>query len=182
MTKFRVGDRVRVISPPEFYEYCANKEGVITGKSKDYDWIVNITDIGSRAFFENELQKIGGSMTKYDELKDRIDRVTGWDKEADDILQEIGEGYALGIMCRDSFFPAVIVIRKSVVDTRAVNTKFLSQDLAQFTYDSQCSKLSSFKQVLMWLLDHSDIKDDKEPLRKELAELKDKIKEIEGKL
>jgi len=100
------------------------------------------------------------TMSKYDELKGRIEALDdGWNKEADDVLQEIQGEYYLLIGASN-----YIGISRTVLESSRV---------ADFYYNSQCGKMTAFKQALIWLLDHSSIKKD---------EKKFKIREIEDKI
>jgi len=90
---------------------------------------------------------------KYDELRARIDKVTCWDEEADNIMQEITHyrhPYWLSICCHNGIGSAILV--------KDIHCKDGFENKASFTYENQCQKLSAFKQALVYLLDHSDIK------------------------
>ena len=94
-------------------------------------------------------------MSKYEELKQRISKVEGWTKEADDILKEIVPSITSG--------PYRISIpvwhEDGINDIRIIKTHTLTVDKC-FDYSSQCQKNEAFKKALMWLLDQSDIKKD----------------------
>ena len=95
MEKFKVGDRVLCNIKKEYRSKDKEwVEGVIYKAETTYCLVKGIHAIYMDANFpyfycNKHLKLIGGSMSKYDELKQRIEAVTGWDKEADDILQEI---------------------------------------------------------------------------------------------
>lgn len=97
-----------------------------------------------------------GVVSKYDNLKSRITALNnGWDKEADDIIQEI-------YTSNKRHYHIVIGIDNDahihIVDGDF--SKIGKSVCEPLSYDSQCTKLSAFKQALLWLLDHSDIKKD----------------------
>jgi hypothetical protein len=112
-------------------------------------------------------------MSKYQELKERIENLkNGWDKEANDILEEIynatksRESYRRWIMI-DIANDGHILIRDYDSDNAT---------LWDETFTGQCEKLKVFKQALLWLLDHSDIKkDEKEEEIKELEAQRDTL-------
>ena len=148
--EFKVGDRV---------EYEGIKTHIIKGcEFHSNGWILSVDGQCRR---ENKLTKLGDPMNKYDELKDRISRVTGWDKKADDILQEIS--YPTGI---EGVWHSINIFTQHNVNfsgyqevqiLRTGKTKVIS-----FKYTSQAEKLQAFKKALMYLLDHSDIKKEEE--------------------
>lgn len=119
------------------------------------------------------------TMSKYQELKERIENLqNGWDKEADDILAEIfpdnsGEIYRMTI-------PVWRIVTGSCIEIRNATDDKIIQC---FRCRNQCEKLDAFKQALLWLLDHSDIKkDEKEEKIKELFKqikpLQEQIEEL----
>jgi hypothetical protein len=162
---FKVGDRVK--------DSCGISGKIIDYRS-DRDFTIQKDSGGRWICSASDWELEGVAMNQYDSLKARIANVTAWDKEADDILQEIGKGYALAIVCSDTSFPASILIRETKISPRIPNEKFITEDLAGFRYNSQCEKLTAFKKALMWLLDHSDIK-------KTIVGTTQKV-EIEGKV
>ena len=93
-------------------------------------------------------------MSKYDELKSRIENVEGWDKDADDIMQEMGKEFTLENGISKS---AYIEIPTSQIGNIMI-FDVTKKEIKRFYFSSQCEKLSAFKKALMWLLDHSDIK------------------------
>ena len=182
--KFKVGDRVKVIetnveNTKKYRGYGVVKK--IFDNGKGYPYLVKFNNFNLQLWSEVE-----GHMSKYDELKERIEEWFdkacnlggGWDKEADDILQEIYRNsnntyYALAIGVRDSGGEQNIDI---LLGTSRINQK-------TFYYNSQCQKLSALKQTFVWLLDHSDIKkDDKSELKAKLALLEEQLREIKKEL
>jgi hypothetical protein len=86
----------------------------------------------------------GVKMSKRDELKTRIEKLQGWTKEADDILQEfksIHLHYAI-------YIPLDLSGHIFIVNRGDSN-----KHLQGFSFDNQCQKNSAFKSALMWLLD-----------------------------
>lgn len=115
-----------------------------------------------------QFKKIGEvKMSKYQELKERIENVKGWDKEADDILRELNKNgkYMLCVFnCGDNSGKVCIY------DRWAVNFAPWTRDTL-FTTDfgsNQCDKLDAGKRALLYLLNNSDIKKDNEEKIKEL--------------
>ena len=113
------------------------------------------------------------SMSKYDELKGRIEGLkNGWDKNADDIIREIfpSVGGSKGFMYYLNI-PMWFEISTSI------DIRNKDNDISErFYYANQCSKMSAFKSALLWLLDHSKIKKEKN-----LVGTEQKV-EIEGKV
>lgn len=163
---FRVGDRVKII---ENIFGLSDNDGVLEEIDERGTPYRVQTKFG--IMWAKKLELIsGGDMDKYAELKGRIEAVQAWDKEADNILDEIGlvEGvhYSIQIATHNTeneLFRNVIL---RTGDNGSIETTF--------PYTSQYSKLSAFKKALMWLLDHSDIK-------KTLVDTEQKV-EIEGKV
>jgi hypothetical protein len=163
---FQVGDRVIILGGMNEH---AGKCGVII-KTDNSD-IANLikldngelTQYGNSSLWKRSIDLIllergNKSMSKYDELKARIDKVEGWTKEADDILQEIYKNsndayYALSIGVRDT---------ENHRGTQEIRIQMGESAIEQvrFPFISQCSKNTAFKQALMWLLDNSSIKKD----------------------
>ena len=145
--KFKVGDKVRRIEgchlrmivgdTATIEEICGN--GVRLKEYKMWDG-KGTHDRGNLKLVEE-----GRTVSKYDELKERIANVTAWDKEADDILQEMG--FFKNNANEIRFFNQQITVWEDGMGS-----------FEYFNFKSQCEKLEAFKKALMWLLDHSDIK------------------------
>ena len=151
---FKIGDRVEVIKE----RYAGEIGGIIKIDKSDVSYRIQF-DNGDIWWEKGEnIRKIEGFMSKYDNLKNRIDKVTCWGKEADDILQEIiGDGMqCISIPCDNK--DAQITIHQGRRGTAKIGDTTISPLLAFFHYNSQYKKLSAFKKTLLWLLDHSDIK------------------------
>ena len=173
MPKFEIGDRVEVIYESGCTTYKTGWRGILTEVSNDLGYVQ--FDKGLNQYVHlDRLKKIGEPMPKYQEIKNRIENLKdGWNKEADDILQIIDKDKKYGLyISNDSDGIVAIKIRK----------QFDKRDFSmEFTYTTQCQKMASFKQALLWLLDHSDIKkDDKqEKIDKLTEQLEDIQKQIE---
>jgi len=122
-----------------------------------------------------KFKKIGGTMNKYEELKERIGEVEGWTKDADDILNEITKG--------GSYYVQVNNYR---LDASGAYIKFYDAHntfgscFKEIKWTNQCDKNEAFKEGLMWFLDNSDIaKEDKakDNKKEKLQEKLDKIQE-----
>jgi len=176
--KFKVGDRViKVKNRPDCSNSCCKvgDKGVVNYVDNSG---FSIKFPSARYFCEgfkykdNVVKKIRGSM-QYEDLKERIEAVVAWDKDADDILQEIGGEYGIRIATVNDF--AYINIYKGERGWLEDGERVTRLLLKSFTYSGQCEKLEAFKKALLWLLDHSDIK-------KIDSEREDTIKKLEQEL
>lgn len=182
--KFKVGDRVRGVSADiegcegtivsvdmQGYGIALTSLGNKTWHGKN-EWVIGAI-IKRNTFWNNNLKLIGGHMSKYDELKERIGNVIAWDKDADDAREEICRKSCYGIRLHN--YPGQNG-GFCIFDTMISNIRADSNRCAvmRFEFNSQCGKLTAFKQALTWLLDHSDIK-------KDLCGTEQKV-EIEGKV
>lgn len=166
MERFKVGDRVRIIDVcSSSAHYRENKREIddigqiiildVIEEKKDLPEGFYYIESGSLFIRGAKLELVERSapMSKYTELKQRIENLNnGWDKEADDILQELSKTeYYLCIKCLNeaTIFRTTIEIQN--------NGRHL---LEEFYFSSQCEKLKAFKSALLWLLDHSNIKKD----------------------
>ena len=162
MTKFKVGDRVEWA-----YRLDWHNDG---GRIKPHTpylidrihptGFLDLVGSYTNPWSPERFKKIGGTMSKYQDLKERIGRVEGWTKEADDILQEIYQ---------NSSISHELQVHKEKVWVWEGNN-WISLN---FVDKSQCERNNLFKEGLMILLDHSDIK-------KDIVGTDQKI-EIEGK-
>ena len=118
-------------------------------------------------------------------LKDRIEALTGWDKEADDMLQEI---YA---DLREQHYIIAIGIRNTESYDYHQEVEILlgldRKPIISFSYKNQYQKLQAFKDALLWLADKAGLLHDadvvdKDAIRKEVAELHTRLHELEGRL
>ena len=81
---------------------------------------------------------VGKELKMMESMRERIEALTGWDKEADDILQEISpEGYRLNVCFK---------LNNKWIEVGTWNSK--NDDFSgyiDFYYSSQCEKLRAFK-------------------------------------
>ena len=183
MSKFRVGDRVEV----KALNCCPETRKMYKGKKYKISYETTSCHKGVKCwhledaicFLEADLVKLGGSMSKYEDLRKRITALEdGWNKDADDIIMEIrihheilfsqDEGRSLG-----GLYGHITITPKRSEGIRNGIVK-------TFKFTSQCEKLSAFKDALMWLLDNSSIKKvDRERVDK-IADLQRQLDELKG--
>ena len=180
MSKFKVGESVVVVK-------TRKESGVISG---DYQKGDKATYIGDEEYrmFDGSIQvdlftKCFGKIKcfQYEDLKQRIEGITAWNKEADDILMEIKTYHTISFGqdengCAKHPSGEIVVTPKRNRDIEKV-----------FRYSSQCEKLEAFKKAFLWLLDHSDIpKVDKErevrieKLEAKMEECQKELEELRG--
>jgi hypothetical protein len=180
---FKVGDEVEVINPDTISIKNGWKKGdrfIISGIMKD--WFAKKDLICGKenynGIYETELKLIKGGSTMCEKsLRDRIEALPGWTKEADDILDEMGNIYMIKFYEKDKYLE--------------VWTDPNGNDIETFKWISQCSKLRAFKDALLWLLDKSGLEKvdkEKDELLKQIADLKSsheqegrRIEELERK-
>jgi len=157
MNKFKVGDKVRCINQIG-WEESTHRNGK--------PFVVRESDLYAvNGPHKEDFIKIGGTMSQYEDLKARINALNGWDKEADDI----------GAIIRDHLPMCYYISATLYKGSGWVEILDYKRDLQKsFSFEDQCSKLQAFKDALLWLLDHSDIK-------KTLVGTKQTVK-IEGKI
>ena len=171
MAKFKVGDKVEQIASGQNTGYHdIGKEAFVVEIGGSYidpgdgikiahidDWsLVSKEWRGEQAF-----KKIGGSMTRCEEIEKQITEIEGWDKKADDVMLKINyNGRILfDSNCGDSF-GRILVITHGGRPSKVNQDKGTYDIKMEFDYSSQCGKLKAFKKTLVWLLDNSDIKKD----------------------
>ncbi len=162
--KFRVGDRV--VSLENEQDITKGEIYTVTNISNDsIHFRDNAGDCRIRYAKDYKLAKETPM-----NLKDRIEALTGWDKEADDILPDI--------VTKDSYISIPCGKENGLrfIEIQANNRTRISP---QFHYDSQCEKLRAFKDALLWLLDKSDIEKKKET---KIEGLEDKVEEIQREI
>ena len=127
-------------------------------------------------------------MTKYDELKQRIEALNnGWSKEADDILDNIWKSLIKWQYISFSFGGCGICYEGNKGDIyihgNHPNKAIYKEYDAKFSYSSQSEKMTAFKKALMWLLDNSNIKNEKQTkideLKKEVNAIQELIEKLE---
>ena len=183
--KLEIGDKVRVVKGNEKCEWfkyrCCRAYIGKTGEIKEIkgdekirvgDFIrtaSGATECGSFARDCLELVERGDEkMSKYDELREKIDNLTAWDKEADDVAGEI-QGY-LKSPCEIS----IALGSSGYVSVRGMKVE-------TFAFYSQCEKLKAFKAACLWILDQSGLKQEDEKAEK-IAEIEKKIEDLQGEV
>lgn len=157
---FKVYDKVRCLRG-----YHGFTKGDVYTFIRDGGKISLIDDGGNfRPFMGNwsdhswsiEFVKVEGSMSQYEEIKRKIEGVSGFSsiKYVDDIMVEIREadktkGYFL-------FIPSSRDGRIHIYDC-VDRSDFKRASWANFSFTNQCQKIIAIKNALMWLLDHADI-------------------------
>ena len=92
-------------------------------------------------------------MSKYENLKQRIEALDdGWNKEADDLLEEI--------MDKSDRVRWIELPTTSEGDYIFINDSDDKHLWTSKKINSQCQKMEAFKDALLWLLNHSNIKKD----------------------
>ena len=179
---FKIGDKVKVI-----------KKGISYGSEKYFDKSGTILEIKSISYKPYCALNINGIKTTHeiylDEIKllEKLDTISkygslvhrilslndGWNKEADDILNEIigetGNGRSIiSIPCL-SRADSGICVEKG-------NWNLINKDSPYFPYKTQCEKNSAFQKALLWILDHANIKEDMVGTTKKIK-IEDKVYE-----
>lgn len=182
MAKFKVGDRVQCIKRSDYYSF-EMEIGVIykvldIGRDE-----IKVLAIGTGGiWYESENFELveEATMSKYQELKERIKNVRGWDKEADDILVNLLKGTTYTFVVFNHYdnsgsFDIYDANRQKNYSYNCGNS------LVAFSFhNDQCEKLQAFKSALFWLLDHSNIK--KDDRQEEIQKLKDEVARIEKQI
>lgn len=169
-SELKNGDTVEVVKPCNCSYWddgsapCAKEvlgyQGKITGiddSGKERPYVVTIP--GSCCSFRKDQLKLikrGEAMSKYDEFEMRIEKVTAWDKNMDDLLREMspssqfnGRWHCLAITGKDSGWVRIL---------NYIGKEDRYKEVTCFEHIDQCGKLKAVKEALMWFLDHSDIK------------------------
>ena len=107
-------------------------------------------------------------MSKYDELREKIENLTAWDKKADDVL---------GVIQGHLRAPCEIFV--SLGSSGYVSVRGAKVEI--FTFSSQCEKLGAFKAACLWILDQSGLKQEDEKAEK-IAEIEKKIEDLQGEV
>ena len=152
------------------------KKGIVDKRDEDMLW-------GAMPLHKVVLAKGGEFMVnKYEELKEKIKNLNnGWDKEADDILQEILSYCDEEIVEFEiKFLSHEGLIR---IKTKPKNSDMYTADYP-VNFNSQCSRNEAFKKILLYLLNKTNLKKEvtlKEKISKlenELSELKQELKKL----
>ncbi len=192
---FKIGDTVKIVKPCDcsFWNGCVSdiKRGnciiieLETEASEDKrEFRVEWDEYSRCRFTKDQLQK-ENSMSQYETVKAKIDAwyshaqnsEGGWDKDFDDILQEIIEKnedrYYILISTHNNEI-ASIDCRMVKIYKNNCSSNLNFQAVMEFAYDSQCEKLTVLRDAASWLLDNSEIK-------KSIVDTVQKI-EIKGKI
>ncbi|MFA5388842.1 MAG: hypothetical protein WC312_03710 [Candidatus Omnitrophota bacterium] len=195
--KFQVGDRVEIIDKND-RDY--GKQGVI--KIIDRSWVYLfglkldkpsnyfLSGDGDWIDFPKEYQSIvkpdqlklisrkGETMSEYDEIKVRIDNITGETsiKEVDDILERMYD-YKNSKNDMNLYFIAIPAWK---VEGDSIKIIHMGNIQASFIFNTQCQKLIALKSALTWLLNHSDIK--KDGRQEKIAELERRQAELQKEI
>lgn len=176
MPKFKVGDRVRV-TDTGFKRYNG-ETGIIIGIDLTYCYPCRVKFDKHKNLLlwsKVELIKEATMSSKYEILKQRIEALNnGWDKDADNILQEIigkKNGTPRLCICGGSLEGGNY---ETGIYIESFNWDFMKERSPVWSYNSQREKMTAFKSALTWLLEHSDIK-------KDIVDTEQKV-EIEGKI
>jgi len=191
--KFKVGDRIKQIKDGYgtsredmgkeaivqeiglFYFISYKKDGIRIKRIGK--WEYNQNTVGEEGF---ELINIG----IYENTKRRILALdNGWNKEADDVVNLLYEHTNLRIWVDNYgiYGNITIVTHGSKLFDIAIDKEvgYKTQYKAHFTFNGQCDKMEKFRECLLWLLDNSSLKDEKEEkrvkLQEEIAKLQEKI-------
>ena len=147
---FRIGDTWECTKSNSSFFTKGNQYHVVEKYGK-----ITMTDNDNLTTFPNisefKLITRGGSkISKYEEMVERIEKVEGWDKEADDILTEI----------RGKYFTRVdFSISQDRKDSKTYATGEIKVNNNSIGfYHNFYEKNEIFKQALRWLLDNSSIK------------------------
>ena len=157
---FRVGDEV-------YYKDCIgnetiesiDSEGRIRGRY-EYGILSNIWGSPENYKLITPVEHKEVKMSKYQKLKSRIEKWYhearskggGWDKELDDILNEINYGRNCALLFKE--------YESNKVISAGTPKKLKGLEYRDFHYTSQCSKLTALKDAVMWLLENSDYKNE----------------------
>jgi len=161
---FQVGDRTKSKDDPSCHK------AIVTGLTGDSNcpYIIKCScSYEGRDSLVNYVKE-EATMSKYQEIKERIENVKGWDKEADDILRELTreERYMFCIFNCPDHSGRICIYPKGIIK---FDPWLESDSLFRTSFsENQREKLEVFKKALLYLLDHSDIKDEKEEKIKEL--------------
>ena len=172
MSDFQVG---------ELAKRTSSGEGYTVGKTyrvKEGPVVVD-NDGQKRPFYRCDYEKLGGTMSRYQEYTDRINALeNGWDKDADDLLGEI-RGESGNDECVLAIDNNTIYVYSKWQFTLEKNTNFKTY----FRYTSQCEKMSAFREALLWLLGHSNIKKNEKQekidcLQRQIDLMQEELKEL----
>ena len=160
--KFEIGDKVKVKGVKSNVSFkFNNRNAIITKIGSNGDWYnidLEYPDDSGIWGCELELIERGSIMSEHEKLKQRIThwyesaqgKGGGWDKELDDILEEMNltHGYSLSIGVKKGEYRITILNDDTLQKIEVFN---------KFYYKDQCHKLTALRDAVLWLLDNSDI-------------------------
>ncbi|HEB13627.1 MAG TPA: hypothetical protein ENI13_01455 [candidate division CPR3 bacterium] len=165
--KFKKGDKVRVAD----WASSNFKGGIDFVEDPNYDSNFPATIKLKNGFCVNpsEIQLIKEATM---DLRARIEALEGWDKEADDILNDTGLEYSFDIYCKDDKKRWQIYLWK---DNNIEGSEC-------FYFATQCDKLQAFKKALLWLAEKAGKLEDKDKIKAEIREMRKRLIDLERKL
>jgi hypothetical protein len=173
--EFKVGDKIKATYVQQSYDEDHIGE-IMTVRAVYTETVCVFENNHPWHFKQIILIKRGDTMSKYSEIKSRIEALNdGWNKEADDILQEIVKDRGMSIKVNNFHNDASGAKIEVYYNWNSGNGNF-----SEFKYNSQCDKNKAFKQALLWLLDHSEIK--KTDNSDKIAELEKQVEEIQRQI
>ncbi len=156
MSKFKVGDKITVNS------YCSScepgEEYIVYYDESDKCLFARNNDLRKSGYSgcscENKWEKLRSTMSKYDELKGRIEGAeNGWDSDVDDLLEEI-----LPHLPKRCSPTIQVYMNQCAPSTGGIHIILNGEKSYPFLFNSQCEKMDAFRKALLHMLDHSDIK------------------------
>jgi len=159
--KFKIGDRVKLISSnwgdTSVNPRWGGAHGKIGGTIVLYEGKCLETrvkwDNGEKNSYDfSDLQLIKEATM---DLRARIEAVTGWDKSADDLLQEVNKREIGGPTYRFVIDEAENCGYVAIVEHGSFLTITDEKVKESFRFDTQCEKLEAFKKALLWLAEKS---------------------------
>ena len=161
--EFKKGDTVICVNNVEMKE-CPSKKELTVGKEYEVERITNQYD-GNRVSVKNDegkWQLYFPERFKLKEevmnMKDRIEKLTGWDKDADDLLEELLNKTNLRLFvdnCGNNDGHFIIVTHGNILTQISKGEGLgLLKHKAEFKFNRDfCQKLRAFKDALLWLAD-----------------------------
>ena len=179
---FKVGDRVKLTKDCQNgTRYVKGHIGIIKSEDILGAWTIRVGPRNYRNWVNKDILELSHEAPM--SLQQRIEALNnGWDKEADDILQEMWEsdkdttGWFSIIINPSGRFENTFKEGKIIISTNGAynNCVIFSQN-----YTSQYSKMRAFKDALLYLLDKSGLK---EPGEGDMVEVEVSNKQWEAKL
>ncbi len=178
--KFKKGDKVRVAD----WASSNFKGGIDFVEDPNYDSNFPATIKLKNGFCVNpsEIQLIKEDTM---DLRARIEALTGWDKTADDILEEIANPSITNKKFGTNYVSICMNTRGDdglVAIWEYADSMDRGNVLEKFSYNSQCEKLQAFKKALLWLAEKAGKLEDKDKIKAEIREMRKRLIDLERKL